>query len=256
MNQPEVAEFRRAASHRHRPILVGYAGTRRALEYNRRESILRPIRIHASLDHLDLHRALRLVVHLHRPMEHPAVVMAGIDVAEEIVGRPRRALRIELEDDVPELGLHANANVALPPWPAPQRSTVHRRQQPSATRASTPAHAPVAPPHLYRAPVAPVRTRPHLEPICQRELELPARPDRTSARVLAEPGIRDHVDVPVGDQVELVERVEDIGAELDAVLADLEEYAPASGRCRRSNRRARCCGHPGGPPGTRGGCTA
>ena len=66
--------------------------------------------IHAGLDHLDLHRALRLVVHLHRAMPHAAVVVAGVDVAQEVRGRRRRLRLIDLDDDVAELGLHADAD--------------------------------------------------------------------------------------------------------------------------------------------------
>ena len=43
-------------------------------------------------------------------MEGAAVVVAGIHVLQEVGGRARRLGRIELEDDVAELGLDADAH--------------------------------------------------------------------------------------------------------------------------------------------------
>src|SRR5688500_2230118 len=88
-------------------------GLVRALECDRRKAVLGALGIDACLDHLDLDRALRLIVRLDGAMPHPAVVMAGVDVAEEIRRGCRRLRRIDFDDDVAELGLDANANGRL-----------------------------------------------------------------------------------------------------------------------------------------------
>ena len=74
------------------------------------KAFLRAIGIDAGLNHLDLDRALRLVVHLDGAMPHAAVVMTGVDVTQEIGGGDRRLDLIDFDDDVAELGLHADAD--------------------------------------------------------------------------------------------------------------------------------------------------
>ena len=60
-----------------------------------------------------------------------------------------------------------------------------------------------------------------LEPVRGGKLELPSRPDRAASGVLPEPGVVHGIDVTIGGDVPLVERVEDVSAELEAVLTHL-----------------------------------
>src|SRR5688572_22433534 len=102
--------IRRAARHRDHAILMENPGLAGALECDRRKAVLGAIGIDAGLDHLDFHRALRLIVHLDGAVPHPAVVMARVDIAEEIRRGCRRLRLIDFDDDVAELGLDADAN--------------------------------------------------------------------------------------------------------------------------------------------------
>src|SRR5688572_10122369 len=55
------------------------------------------------------------------------------------------------------------------------------------------------------------------EPVRQRELELAARQDVAAARVLTKTRVANQVDVAAGEQVLVVEHVEDVSAELDVI---------------------------------------
>jgi hypothetical protein len=67
-------------------------------------------RVHACLNHLDLHGAFRLVVHLDGAMEEAAVIVAAVHVLQEVRGGDRRLDRIDFDRDVAELRLHAHAD--------------------------------------------------------------------------------------------------------------------------------------------------
>jgi hypothetical protein len=90
--------------HGNRSVAVRETGRGRALESDRL-AILAFLRGgDARLDDLDLDVVLRLVVRRHRSVELTAVVVAAIDVVEEVLrsnGRPRG---VDLELDLPELG--------------------------------------------------------------------------------------------------------------------------------------------------------
>ena len=93
MKQPDVALSARAARHRDDAVLVQNPGLVRALERDRREPFLRPVRIDAGLNHLDLDLVLGLVVHLDGAMPRAAVVVPGVDVLEKVRRRDRRPRR-------------------------------------------------------------------------------------------------------------------------------------------------------------------
>src|SRR5687767_1761916 len=103
----------RAAGHRHHAILVQNTRHARAFEWNCRKALFGLVHGHTGLDHFDLDRAFWLIVQLYRAMKRPAVVMPGVHVLEKIRGGVRRALRIELDHDVAQLGLHAHARIRL-----------------------------------------------------------------------------------------------------------------------------------------------
>jgi hypothetical protein len=72
-----------------------------------------------------------------------------------------------------------------------------------------------------------------------RGLELPSGEDRRTSRVLHEAGIADEIDVTTGQQILVVEEVENVGAELDAIGSDTEDAWSKDVLSRESRRASR-----------------
>ena len=88
------------ASHGDGPVPVPQAGVPRALEADRLEAGPRGRRVHAGLHDLDEDGLAGLVVEANRAVEPAPVVVAPVDVAEEVRGGDRRARRVHLDLDV------------------------------------------------------------------------------------------------------------------------------------------------------------
>ena len=84
MNQPEVALSGAPRAIEIDAVLVQDAGHARALERDRRKALFALSGLTPAWITSILTGALGLVVHLHRAMERAAVVVAGIDIFQEV----------------------------------------------------------------------------------------------------------------------------------------------------------------------------
>ncbi len=97
----EVRERRigQEAGHRERAVVVTEAGQGGAFELDRVEPVTRLVRSAAALDDLDQDVGIGLVVEPDDAVEQPAVVEAGVHVAEEVRRRDRRGAGEDVERD-------------------------------------------------------------------------------------------------------------------------------------------------------------
>ena len=181
-------------------------GLVRALERDRRETVLRLVRVDASLNHLDLDLVVRLVVHLHGAMPRAAVVVAGIDVLRKFAAVPgARAVSTSISMSPSSVWTTTCGNAAprccagVPPASnrgissKTAKHDVSHQVTPQADHESSTADptrraAPdvIGCAALCRAPASCECCR--SESVRRRELELPSGEDVGSARVLAELG--------------------------------------------------------------------
>ncbi len=108
----EVRERRigQEAGHRDRAVMVVEAGQGRALELDRVEPVARFVRTAAALDDFDEDLGIGLVVEPDDAVEHPAVVEAGVHVAEEVRRRDRCRAGEDVERDGAEFRIDDDRN--------------------------------------------------------------------------------------------------------------------------------------------------
>ena len=214
MKNPDVALSARPARHRHDAVLVQDPGLVRALERDRRETFLGPVRIDARLNHLDLDLVVRLVVHLDGAMPRAAVVVPASTYFRKFAAvTGARAVSTSISMSPSSVCTTTRGNVAA--WLRRRRASQQRGNQQESRASSANQHrrSPSERHQLsgshhaardavasrfsgpsttaLRSPLHSAAQRRASEPIRRRELELPAGEDVGSARVLAEPRVPD-----------------------------------------------------------------